>query len=91
MSFGRYGLHIDPGDPLLVHLAGHVTDVTDAVGSGDEPGRDAAALGEVVVVRSRPAALDVGPSSSRRAAVELHPTVHPDHRLLNVRRQPTDP
>ena len=91
VALGRQRVKVDAGDPLLVHLPGHAAHASHAVGGGDQPHRDAAAFREVVVVRPRPVALDVGPRSSRRSAVELHPSVHPDHRLHDVRRQPTDP
>ncbi len=91
VALGRHRLYVDAGDPLLVHLAGHAAHASHAAGGGDQARRDAVAFGEVVVVRPRPVALDVGPRSSRCSAVELHPSVHPDHRLHDVRRQPTDP
>ena len=60
-------------------------------GGSDQPPCDAAALAEVVVIGPRAIPLDVGTRGLRRAAVELHPAMHPDHRLHDVRRQPTDP
>jgi len=83
------GVDVDPGDPLLVGVPG--PGVLDTVGSGGEPFSDARALGEVVVVRAGAITLHVGLGSPRRATVELHPATHPDHRLNDVRRQPTDP
>jgi hypothetical protein len=85
------GVDVDPGDPLLVRLAVHRPGAFDPVRGRGEPDSNAGALTEVVVVRTGPIALDVGPGSLRCAAVELHPAMHPDHRLDDVRRQPTDP
>lgn len=85
------GVEVDPGDPLLVDAAGHRAGVLDAVRGRGEPGRHSAALGEVVVICPRAIPLDVGACGLRRAVVELHPAMHPDHRLHDVRRQPTDP
>lgn len=69
------GVNVDPGDPLLVGLAVHRIGILDAVRSRCEPGRDAAALAEVVVVGARSVAFDVGPGSLRCTAVELHPAM----------------
>ena len=85
------GVDVDPGDPLLVGLAVHRAGVLDAVRGRGEPLGDAGALAEVVVVGPRAVALDVGAGGLRRAVVELHAAMHPDHRLHDVRRQPTDP
>lgn len=85
------GVDIEPGDPLLVGLAVHRARVLHTVRGRCEPCRDPAALAEVVVIRPRTVALDVDARGLRRAVVELHASVHADHRLNDVRRQPTDP
>jgi len=84
--------NVESGDPLLVGVAVHATGPLDpAGGCGDEQLDDAAALGEVVVIGPRTIGLDIGPSCSCGAVVELHSAMHADHRLDDVRRQPTDP
>jgi hypothetical protein len=50
-----------------------------------EPGGQAGALGEVIVVDPGAVGLDIGARSSGGAAVELHPTVH----ALVTARQPS--
>jgi len=85
------GVNIDPGNPLLVGLTVHRARVLDPARGRCEAGSHSAALAEVVVVRPGAIPLDVGARGLRRAAVELHPAIHPDHRLHDVRRQPTDP
>ncbi len=85
------GVGVEPSDPLLVGLPVHRPDMFEAVRGCLDPGREASPLGEVVVIRARVVALDIGARGLRRAPVELHPAMHPDHRLNDVRRQPTDP
>jgi hypothetical protein len=84
-------VNVDPRDPLLVGLTVHRPRALDPVRGRGQPLGDAGALAEVVVVGPRSIALDVGASSLRYAAVELHPAMHADQRLNDVRRQPTDP
>jgi hypothetical protein len=88
---GRAGLDVVAGDPLLVGLAVEVGSAlqVDGVGrgvaAGDEPHRQPAALGKVVVVGPRPVGLDVVARGSGGAAVDLHPAVHPNR----LRQQPS--
>ena len=80
-SLGRAGQHVVPGDPALVRRAVEVADALHRSGAGDVVLGQAAAFGQVVVVGARVVGLDVGARGSRRAAVELHSTVHrPRHR-----------
>jgi hypothetical protein len=95
--FGGAGVDVVPGDPPFVGgpvqpppvLHGRVRtspDTSPRSGSvRHEPGGQAGALGEVVVVDPGPVLLDIRPRGARGAAVELHPTVH----ALVTARQPS--
>jgi len=75
-AFRCPGFNVVPGDPPLVGLAVHVVPVLEAPGCGDDPHRNAAALGEVVVVGPGSVGLDVVPRGGRRSPVDLHAAVH---------------
>jgi len=85
------GVDVAAGDPLLVGFPVHRAGSRNAIRSRGEPLRDAGPLAEVVVIGPRTVALDIGTGGLRCAVVELHAAMHADHRLHDVRRQPTDP
>ncbi len=78
------GLDVEPGDPALVGLSVHVVPVFDAVGGSDDPDRNAAALGEVVVVGTGSVGLHVVARGRRRSPVDLYAAVHPKSPLLTT-------
>lgn len=44
------GVDVDPGDPLLIRIAGQLTGILDTTRGSGESGGDSGALGEVVVI-----------------------------------------
>jgi hypothetical protein len=67
-------------NPGLVGIAIQGAEILDtAVGSSDEPLREARSLGQVVVVHPGMVGLDIVARSRRHTAVDLDPTLHVQH------------